>query len=120
VPVHGDLVAELDREQHQRHTEVIDCDVVEHADGNPGEHPRQHDDAGGVVSGGVMRKVRENPAVRRGGWRPHWAWLPAAIFSVAAGWIRWGLWVVLLVGVGLGLGIYAEWRAAKRRRSSLE
>ena len=62
--------------------------------------------------------VRENWSVRRGTWRPHWAWVPAAIFSVAAGWMRWGLWVVPLVGVGLGLGVYAEWRAAKRRRGS--
>ena len=56
--------------------------------------------------------------MRRGTWRPHWAWLPAAIFSVAVGWIRWGLWVVLLIAAGLALGIYAEWQAKQRRRRS--
>jgi hypothetical protein len=39
VPLDGNLVADLDRERLQRPAEVIGCDVVEHLDGNPGEHP---------------------------------------------------------------------------------
>jgi len=42
----------------------------------------------------------------------------ALIVSATVGWIRWGLWVVLFVIARLGLGVYAEWRAKRRRRST--
>jgi len=50
--------------------------------------------------------------------RIHWAWAPAAIFSVVVGWFRYG-WraTVLLVVAGLSLAAYAEWRARRRRPS---
>lgn len=38
--------------------------------------------------------------------------------AVAVGWLGWGWWVVPLVVAGLAVGVYAEWRA-ERRRSSL-
>jgi membrane protein implicated in regulation of membrane protease activity len=53
------------------------------------------------------------------GIRIHWAWVPAAIFSVAVGIARWGWPTTLaLVVSGLLLAAYAEWRARRRRRDS--
>jgi len=48
--------------------------------------------------------------------RIHWAWLPAAVFSVVVGLLRWG-WVTTaaLVLAGLAVAAFAEWRAARRR-----
>ena len=43
--------------------------------------------------------ARESPVLRR----VHWAWLPAAIFFVAVGSIRFGWWVALSFAAGLGL-----------------
>jgi hypothetical protein len=50
--------------------------------------------------------------------RIHWAWVPAAIFAVVVAWFRYG-WVttLLLIAAGLLLAAYAEWRAARRRRT---
>jgi hypothetical protein len=47
--------------------------------------------------------------------RIHWAWLPAAIFSVVVSLLRFG-WIVTILAVfaGLGLAGYAEWRARRR------
>jgi CHASE2 domain-containing sensor protein len=50
--------------------------------------------------------------------RIHWAWVPAAIFSVVVGLFRWGwLTTLALVLAGLLVAAYAEWRAARRRRA---
>jgi len=53
------------------------------------------------------------------GFKIHWAWVPAAIFSVVVGLARWG-WLTTLVLVvgGLLLAAYAEWRARRRNRAS--
>jgi Flp pilus assembly protein TadB len=50
--------------------------------------------------------------------RIHWAWVPAAIFAVVVAWFRYG-WVttLFLIAAGLSLAAYAEWRAARRRRT---
>jgi hypothetical protein len=56
--------------------------------------------------------------MRRGRLRIHWAWAPAAIFSIFVGWSRYGwMTTVLLVLAGLALAAYAEWRARRRRRA---
>jgi hypothetical protein len=48
--------------------------------------------------------------------RVHWAWVPAAIFSVVVGVFRYGwLTTVLLIAAGLSLAAYAEWRARRRK-----
>jgi hypothetical protein len=55
---------------------------------------------------------------RRPGMKIHWAWVPAALFSVGVGVARWGLLTTLvLVAGGLLLAAYAEWRARKRKGS---
>jgi hypothetical protein len=57
-------------------------------------------------------------AVRRHRLRIHWAWVPAAIFSIFVGWSRYGwMTTVLAVLAGLSLAAYAEWRARRRRRA---
>ena len=48
--------------------------------------------------------------------RIHWAWVPAAIFFVVISWTRRGWWTLLLIAVGLALGGYLNWRAARKRR----
>jgi hypothetical protein len=62
--------------------------------------------------------VPTEDGARRNRLRIHWAWIPAAIFSIFVGWSRYG-WIatVLLVLAGLSLAAYAEWRARRRRRS---
>ena len=47
--------------------------------------------------------------------RIHWAWVPAAVFFVAVGLLRWG-WLPTLAAVlaGLLVAAYAEWRARRR------
>jgi len=51
--------------------------------------------------------------------RIHWAWVPAAIFSIFVGWSRYGpTTTVLLIVAGLSLAAYAEWRARRRGRRS--
>ena len=48
--------------------------------------------------------------------RIHWAWVPAAIFFVVVGWIRYGaIATVLAVIGGLAVAFYAERRARRRR-----
>jgi hypothetical protein len=50
--------------------------------------------------------------------RIHWAWVPAAIFTTAVGWIRYGPVVTVLAVIGgLAVAAYAEWRARRRRRN---
>jgi hypothetical protein len=62
--------------------------------------------------------MQTEDAPRRGRLRIHWAWVPAAIFSIFVGWSRYG-WIttVLLMLAGLSLAAYAEWRARRRRRA---
>ena len=48
-------------------------------------------------------------------WRIHWGWVPAAIFLAVIGWSRYGWWLVLLIALGVGVGVYGEWKARKRR-----
>jgi O-antigen ligase len=56
-------------------------------------------------------------ARRRARVRIHWAWIPAATFSVLVGWARYGWFTtLLLIAGGLALAAYAEWRARRRRR----
>src|SRR5262245_37746702 len=38
VALDGDFITQLDRPRHQRHAEVVGGEVVEHADGDPGQH----------------------------------------------------------------------------------
>ena len=46
----------------------------------------------------------------------HWAWVPAAVFFGVVGWIRYGpVIAVLAILVGLGVGLWAQWRAQRRR-----
>jgi hypothetical protein len=46
----------------------------------------------------------------------HWGWLPAAIIFNAGIWVRLGPVVAILsVLAGLGLAMYAERKAARRR-----
>jgi hypothetical protein len=45
-----------------------------------------------------------------------WAWLPAAVFLVVVSWTRRGWWTLLLIAFGLALGVYLNWRAARKRR----
>jgi len=58
------------------------------------------------------------PTERRSGFKIHWAWVPAGVFSVGVGVARWGwLPTLVLVAGGLLLAAYAEWRARRRKRS---
>jgi hypothetical protein len=47
--------------------------------------------------------------------RINWGWVPAAIFVTVIGWSRYGWWLVLLIAIGVGVGLYGEWKARKRR-----
>jgi hypothetical protein len=48
-------------------------------------------------------------------WQVHWGWLPAGAFVSVVGWIRYGWWTLLMIVCGLGIGVYAEWKARRRR-----
>lgn len=49
----------------------------------------------------------------------HWAFVPLAVVSTVAVWIRQGpIVALLLVVAGLGLGFYGKRKGAKRRGTS--
>jgi hypothetical protein len=49
--------------------------------------------------------------------RIHWQWAPAAIFTSAVAWLRYGPVVtVAAVAVGLAFGLILEWRAQRREK----
>jgi len=63
----------------------------------------------------MMRKHMSGVPVNRP-WRPHWAWLPAGIFGVWLTWERYGPLISIgVVVAGLGVGIWVEYRARRRR-----
>jgi hypothetical protein len=41
-------------------------------------------------------------------WRVNWGWLPAAIFVTVIGWSRYGWWLIVLIALGVGVGLYGE------------
>ena len=60
--------------------------------------------------------VARSRLVRDLGFRIRWAWVPAGIFVLVVSWTRRGWWTLLLIVLGLALGAYVNWRAARRRR----
>jgi hypothetical protein len=65
------------------------------------------------LSGSRCARYGENPYVCGRHWRVQWGWVPAAIFMTVIGWGHYGWWLLLLVAVGLGIGVYGEWSGRK-------
>lgn len=80
------------------------------------KHVARQPEAGDLAGTVLVTRIQRVSDKR---WRINWGWLPAAIFFAVIGWSRYGLWLVLLIALGVGVGVYGEWKARRRRAKGL-